>query len=600
MPQRPRYAPQFATRHAAMREATRMLATYRAAHTDRSTSNWPTTNYSADGALVPDVPNLTARQRGAARDDWQAKSIIRAYQRHIQGTGITARAVARHPDDPEQELTAFNRDVDDAWREWAEDAKLCDLRGQDMLLGLVDVQIGDMVTTGNGFLTPRVKRRRDMVPLVLQAFELEQLATDHDTVHGLTGTNGNEIRHGVEIDQFGVPLNYLVHLHEHPLELWHTLRKPTAIPADEVLHLRRSERTRETVSPAILTPTLLRIWRNEQYEMNEGFAKQLESTIAFAVQMDPRYGDPSAAIGQPGMPNDPAKAWGGPGGANGSGRYRSIDLSGGQIPVLFPGESLNMFNPQRPGTMYDRYMRTQIGMNAAGAGLDYATTARDYSTSSYGSLRQGMLELWREMDPYQVRLVGTTLQPLRTLFIELGILSGLFNAPNYWTDARWRRAYRRTQWMPPQRDWIDPAKEAAAVKILLDYHLTSRPREWNRQGVFAMDMLQEIARNRDQAAELGITFAEDAMIEAQTMKAAPSSPKVHGTGDERKSRRKPNKSGASPRTQSAGGGRRRMPQIGDELTAIRSATSKRQRQQLARRMSDRLVGQILASALQED
>lgn len=532
----------------------RALATYEAAERDRTIHDWRHKQGSADAINLADEPTLRARARMAKRDDWLGASISDAARRDVVGTGIIPRANAL--DAQGNKLEEFNTRADDRFRRWSRNHRLVDAEGRKNLRQICALAQDEKLTSGNGFIVLSIIPRRTDPSLSLQMFETEQLADDFEC----KPETGNEIRGGVEVNQAtGRPVAYWVHRDQHPHDLMAPVSgprrrdasEPVRIPAERVLHLARQSRVRETLSVTRFAPVLRQMWNRQGYDANELLAKKKEAFLAFAIKMNPMYGD-----GLPGFNPNTGEVTEPGADVRQAGRYREIAFEPGQVPVTFDGEEFQMFNPTRPGPNYDLYMRRQCGMIAAGVGRSPSAVTRDYAIGSYGAIRQGMLDDWKEIDTEQLDMIDLVLRPIWEFFIFLEVLEGKLNAPGFFEDFETRDRFIDAEWIVPERQWIDPAKEAAAAKISIDYRLKTRRQliagDWR-------DAFDQIAVEREYADGGGTTLPEDQLGGPAT---SPSEPKVHGTGDE------PTDNGEAPVAQRNGHHKRKLTSTDQLVDAI--------------------------------
>jgi lambda family phage portal protein len=543
------FAPTWAARRLTARIRFAALSTYEAASRDRTVGDWRAKNASADAINLLDEPSLRARARMAKRDDWLGAAIADAARRDVVGTGIMPKANALDPGG--EKLEKFNTRADDRFRRWARNPKLVDAEGRKNLRQICALAQDEKVTTGNAFVVLGVTVRRSDPSLTLQMFETDQLADDYEA----RPEGDNEVRGGIEVDVTGRPVAYHVHLNRHPDDIMTRgvsgrpiSTKPVRIPAHRVLHLARQSRVRETLSVTRLAPVLRQMWNRQGYDSNELLAKKKEAFLAFGIKTDPVHGDGI-------MPFNPTT------GANeepgsetrNAGGYREIAFEPGQVPVTFPGESIEMYNPTRPGPNYEAYMRRQTTMIAAGVGRSPSAITRDYAIGSYGAIRQGLLDDWAEIDQEQLDMIDLVLRPIYERFILLEVLEGKLDAPGFFDDFETRDRYVDAEWVVPPRRWIDPAKEAAAAKIAIDYRLKSRRDLINADW---RDVLDQIALERQYARDGGTTLPED---QPGGPTVSPSEPKVHGTGDEQPA------AGEAPVTQRSKRNGRHTPTSTDQL-----------------------------------
>ena len=488
------------------------LSTYAAADKKRTSADWTSKTLSADQAGIGDAVTMTNRARTAARDHWAADSIGRAYRRHVVGIGITPRAAARDPDTG-KELTEFNQAADRLWYAWARRPAWCDVEGRKSLTEIQGLIVEELVNAGEAFVLPVYARAGDHVGLAVQLIEPEQL----DLSKTRDAATGNEIRGGVEITPQGRPVAYHVYTAAHPLEKWSI--KSTRISAERIHHVFRQRRVRQTRGVTALASVLVKLRHAQMYDEYMLVRARLEACIGLIVTQDLGIGEldlslkgPSGDTGQDANANE------------------EINFEPGMVHRLRPGENVAFQNPTTPGGEYSPFTRAQYGQIAAGVGLDYATVSRDFSQGNYSSQRQGLIETWGETDPIQALLRDTVLTPIRDEFVTLAIVEGRLDAPGFLSDPAWADAYLACDWQPPPKPWIDPARQAAAIKIALEQRLTTRRAELNRLGEDVREVLRQTADEQALADELGVRLPEAggdaraAPVEPRPTKAPPGEP----------------------------------------------------------------------------
>lgn len=471
------------------------LSTYDVARFDRTTYDIRGKRVSADQAVIPDMGTATARARQMARDSWMAKSAIGAYLRHVVGTGISARPVARDPAGqtrrPEGDWVRFNRDLAREWRRWMRNRLLVDMEQKCNLLGVQRWGIREFLTAGECFLIKSYRPSADGVGLVLQRVEQEQFAQEISRA----GAGGNEIRNGIEIDADGAMVALHVYTGGHRLESGLSL-KVERIPAERVLPLWDLARVRQTHGITGFHAVAIKAWHVECYDRNENVAKRVEAAICAS-----RTPGPGGAA-----------AWGGLQPQSGA---STVDANANPITEMAPGViidlpeggSLNLLNPQRPGAIYDPYMRLQIAEIAAGVDMDPAMLLRDFSKANYSGQRQGLLEFWGVTDVLQELVAEQWLRPIWQEFVRIAIAEGRVTPPaGYFTDAAVKAACLEMDWQPPPKYWIDPPRQLAADKLELDLGLSTRTRKMEERGYTFEETLDERADEEQYAESKGIRF----------------------------------------------------------------------------------------------
>jgi lambda family phage portal protein len=469
-----------------VRERLKMLSTYAAAGKDRTVRDWQAKKKTADQAIIPDSATLNARAREGARDNWAGRSIIRAYCRNVVGKGITPRSNARDPETGEP-FEEFNRRIDALWARWARDKKLCDVEGHRTFVGCEHLAMSEFVTVGESLTYLAYEPRRDMVGLMLQMFEPEQL--DDRKVRS---AEGNDIRGGVEVDVRGRAIAYWLYTQAHPWDKW--AAQSTRVSADDVLHLFLGERVRQTRGVSQMTPSLLKIQHLSQYDLYQLIAARLEACIGgfikreYTTEEADNFGLPVSS-GSTGTDAQGAS---------------EITFEPAMLPKLAPGEEFTPFIPQRPGNMYDPFWKAQVAQIAAGAGLDYASVARDFHQGTYSSQRQSKQENRKEWDVLQNLMIDDWCRRIREPFKTYAVLEGRVEAPGFFEDAELQAAYLEDDWQPGPDYWIDPLKEMKARQMQLESRLGTYRSMLNEDGLSWQDEFRQQADEKKLADELGI------------------------------------------------------------------------------------------------
>jgi capsid protein len=116
-------------------------------------------------------------------------------------------------------------------------------------------------------------------------------------------------------------------------------------------------------------------------------------------------------------------------------------------------------------------------------------------------------------------------QPIWDLVLEEAFLRGQFDAPNFYEK---RLEYTRAQWIGGGWGWVDPVKEVQASKLAIDYGLSTQAEEVAGQGGDWEEVYEQLRREQDKAAELGLIFPTSGVPKQAT---GPSGDPKGDTGD---------------------------------------------------------------------
>lgn len=464
-------------------------AAYEAARRDRTKDGWGTGSLSADQAILPSREVINARSRQTTANNGYADAIAQAHRRAM--SRITPMADARNTDG--SPMTALNEAANLHFRRWACRAQFCDLEGVKTFTEFQGLAGEEFGVVGESLLVWHYVPERHVVGLKLQSIEPEQL--DMRLSHW--EPTGNEVRDGIELDVNGRRVAYHIHRQGHPLE---GDTESVRVPASRVFHLMRQRRVRQSHGVSAMASTLTRLWDTGKYEQAELLAAWMEACVGL---IDKSEDEDETDLGYDGEDFDGIDGDGSAAGA--------IDAAREQVvfePGMIAKGNFEAFTPQHPSKGGDKFVRRMLMGIAAGTGFDYSTISKDFE-GSYSSRRQGMIEEWGHTEPLEELQIDVGIgRPVWELFYMFAVLEGRLplSLEAFQADPF---TYTEADWQPRPRYWVDPAKEAAADKLAIDYRLTNRQRHGNRHSLDWRRNIETIAEIREFAAAKGVVLPED-------------------------------------------------------------------------------------------
>ena len=183
-----------------------------------------------------------------------------------------------------------------------------------------------------------------------------------------------------------------------------------------------------------------------------------------------------------------------------------IRIGGARIPVLPMGDKINMSAVDRamndPSGMRDNYVR----MMASALGLSFEQFAQKFSDANFSAARAAIIDAW----PGIMRLRHQFSQAVAALVygavIEEAISKGLVEGVTLAEFHANRSAWSACEFTGPGMPQIDPQKEAAAYKLLLDLKLSSRQAIIAGMGSNYVDVFDQIAKENEEAEERGFNL----------------------------------------------------------------------------------------------
>lgn len=457
---------------------------YAGASMGRLTADWVATNTSADSELRMSLRTLRFRSRQLIRDNDYAKSAIRNIRNNVIGQGIAFQGqVMMRRGDRLDEKT--NNAIEKEWAKWGR-KKSCHVAG---MLSFRDIQ--RMVITAvaeSGEVLVRMIRQPfggSKIPFSLEIIESDQLV---DEWNGRSD-NGNEVRMGVEVDEWQRPVAYWLYP-KHPGDYQFTgvpqSNRYIRVPANEILHMGVPERVGQTRFVPWFHTAIKRLNNLGGYEEAEIIAARATAAVMGFIQ-SPEGND---AINDDGVQDG----------------ERVYDFEPGTIKELQSGETFAGFNPSRPNAQMDPFMRLMLRGVAAGVGQSYESLSRDYSQSNYSSSRLALIDdrdNWRVLQSW---MIESFLQEIYEAWLEMAVLSGVLNLPVYETNPD---IYNTVRWMPRGWESVDPLKEATANRINVRAGFKTASSVISEGGGDYEDVYRQRRRELDLSAEYDLVLDTD-------------------------------------------------------------------------------------------
>lgn len=492
-------APARAARRYQARRACDLLRSggFDGARKDRSTAAFNVASGSADRWLQGDADTLRDRARALIRNNVYAGGALEAIVANTVGCGIIPR--------PTYEDKAQREVVQDAWARWCDS---CDVTGQHHFYELQSLYLRECIEAGEAMVQlASDEAPQRTVPLVLQSIESERIASEWTYYPGRR-LSANNLRRGVEVDDFGSPRAY--YLWPTPLNDLSPLNpaQPIRVSADQILHLYRKVRIGQTRGYTWLAPALMWFKDLGTYVENELMASTVSSCFTMFIEtLDGNAG------GQFSMAT--------PSGSSGSdGDGNRIDrLQPGLVLHGMPGEKATPINPNRPNSAAEPWINLLLRSIAVGMGLSYELISRDYSQTNFSSNRASALEDRRRFRPIQKWLVYRLCQPVWREFFEAHVMLGVEGFPDALEYFANPYPHMAVNWQTPGWEWVDPLKESQAAKLEVETGFRSRAEVIAASGRDRDQVFAELARENEMLAELGVNVEVDRGNDQERMDA---------------------------------------------------------------------------------
>lgn len=464
-------SPEAGARREAWRKSLEEMRSYDAGNYGRLNAGWVAYNQSAEQTDRYNRETVRARARDLERNSDMANSIIGAYKRNVIGLGWTLQA---HTGDEK-----LNDEIEHAWRKWCT-RRNCDVTETQSLMQMARMAIERKKVDG-GILFKKCYIRGGIVPFRLQALEVDEL----DPTVAAPRHKGNRVVGGIEYNQYNRPVGYWIR--QYAIDGF-AQSDPIYVPEKNMIFLYSKRRPSQIREMSDLAPTISRVRDANEFMT----AVSVKERIAACLSVFIKKTIPTTGIGR-----------GGFAGAQERYSYDGKTISPGMIKELNAGDEIQVVNPTGQATDAAQYVKLQQRLIGAGQGLSYEATSRDMSQSNYSSARQGIIEDEQTYIEDKELFLEVFLDDVYETFVVSGVLSGLFNIPDFFDHGK-REEYLSHDWVAAPKRWIDPLKETNAMKIALQTGQKTFQQACAENGQDWKKVIEAMAEARKYGLEHGI------------------------------------------------------------------------------------------------
>ena len=456
---------------------------YAGAATSRLTSDWVSQGTSADSEVKNSLRILRNRARSLVRDSDFAKSALRAVKNNVVGQGIKHQAQVRMVRGGRLD-ERLNSLIEHEWKKWGK-AKNCHAGGT---LSWSDIQrlcLNSMIESGEVFVRFVYQQFGDSkVPFGLEILEADFLDDDYTGLE----SNGNRVRMGVEINEWGRPVAYHF-LTYHPGDYQFSYgniaqKRRVRVPADEIIHLYAAERPGQTRGITAFASAIMRLNNLKGYEEAEIIAARASSAMMGFVRT------PDQELFEDGTYDDQSV----------------LDFAPGSIRRLAPGEEMQFFSPSRPDDAFTPFVAQMLRAVASGVGCSYTQVSSDFSQSNYSSSRLELLETRAHYKTLQQYMIETLCQRVYEKWMDMAVMSGALRLPGFDIDPD---RYYESKWIAPAAQFVDPQKEAEAYKSLVRSGIMTLSQVISLHGGDFEELMRQRQHELAMLDELGIVTDTD-------------------------------------------------------------------------------------------
>ena len=467
------------------------LRAYQGALVSRLTSDWMSSQLSADAEIRNSLRKLRDRSRELVRNNPYARQAKRTTQINIVGTGMKFQSLVVQQRGGKRDQRV-NNIIEEAWSEWTQ-ADSCDCAGKYSFHQFEWLASGALCESGEAIF--RIVRKpfgNSEVPLALQMIESDLLDEEYD---GKTLNKNNEWRNGVEVDEWGRALRYAI-LTKHPGDAYYldysaNRKLHIFVPAEDIIHLFLPERPGQNRGVPWFHSVMADMHQLQGYEEAAVIRARAGASIMGFIQ-----NDQGELIGD-----------------DVENHQRIQSFEPGTFRYLMPNESVTVPDIDYPSQQYEMFVKNKIRRFATGIGCSFETISKDFSETNYSSSRLSLLEDREHWKFCQKYIIDNFHYRIFKEWLDLAVLSGVIDFPDYASNSK---RYCKPRWTPPAQHYVDPLKEIKAYREAeqAGYMTKSQDIAQTNGGDYD-DIISEIAREQEVAKSLGVTLDKDLDLEVE-------------------------------------------------------------------------------------
>lgn len=441
-------------------------------------ADWLMPRTSADAEIKGGLIILRGRARELERTNEYVQRYLDLIDNNVLGhCGIGLQMKIA---DPSGKLDKIANDVVlKAWQEWTE-RKNCTASGSLCFREVESLTLRRAAVDG-GILIRLLRGWGNKFNFAIQPLEMDHL--DHD--YNLKLANGNEIRFGIEFDQW----KRIVAFHmfrSHPGDNFNNGRFRERVSAADIVHVYCPTRPGQSIGIPWFTCVMQQLEHLGKYQEAELVAARLEACKGYAIE------------------NATPEGWSGETSDNGE---QLQEMTPGMGLNLQPGQKYISIEPTHPNQAFGDFIKSSLRAVAGGLGVNYNSLANDLESVNYSSMRAGKLEEIEEYKNLQSWLVESLHTPVFEAWLEMALVSGALRAGNGSALPTGKfDKFNAPDWKPRRWPWVDPLKDLQASVLAVEKGFRSRRSIIAEMGDDIENVFSEQAEDEALAASKDLEF----------------------------------------------------------------------------------------------
>jgi len=383
------------------------------------------------------------------RQNPMAISAMNTLTTNVIGTGLKLQAAIRRDalrrkgvGWTDQQFDDLEMQIEDDFREWAEDKDKCDAHGQLNWYQQQALCYQSKIVAGDGIaLLSSVKRRFSPVRLRSQIVHPARLSNPNG------GPNTTTMSFGIERDRLGYRTRYhFQDAHPDSANMDANSLRWTGVPVrgartgrPNVVHMFKPLEPGAVRGMSALRPIV---------KIAKQSSRFTEATVAAAV---------IHAVLSVMFENGSASDFGHGNNAEGTAN-NEIELRDGSGMMLPDGVKPHLVQATQPGPHIEQFMNYMMRFGGMAVGVPQEVLTKQFQ-SSYSAARGALNEFWKDVRTGRGDVTSDNCRPTYHAFLLERVVDGVYDMPGFMTDMSMRSNWCGSEWLGPPRGMIDKNKE---------------------------------------------------------------------------------------------------------------------------------------------
>lgn len=474
---------------------------FQGAEYSRLTNSWtPGWLFPQDFKLRSDLVTLQARARELYNNEPLINRFVANLKQNVIGhKGIVLDLNIRDSSGKGDPLA--NQAIEAAWEDFS-DMENCTVTGNMTLLDVQVLCLTSLIIDGE-FIIRKWTPFNNSHKFSLEIVDAGRL----DVTMNRPATPGqNEIRLGVEIDEFGKPVAYNIKKPVSVLYGWDITYTYSweRVPADQIIHGFFKTAANQTRGLPLISSVMLSIHTLNEYIKAELTAAIVASNLVGVLKSN--TGDEFVNSNYSNSSNQVPPV------------SNSMTLEQGMFKQLAPGQSIEAVNLNHPTNQFGEFQKGIKANIATGLNIGYSTLTGDTAGVNFATMRSIAIQDQEFYKTLQQFLIDHFLDPVFSGWLETQLLIGNLKVP---TKAQGlvplpyqkKEKFNDPKWRVKRYAYMNPAQEASAQINLVQNKMQSRTSIVAEQsGKDYEEVLQEIADEQAIAEKLGVDLPVSTLL----------------------------------------------------------------------------------------